>query len=142
MRLLGQFQTFYFFYDKILHAPKSTKRTQGIKKYQKTVLNFLFIFFMLRFSTHKRTKRTQGKKSTKKHQKHKSTTKQKQKTQISEQKLKMRLKTFKGKKVSTIEMLILLNQKKYFLPYTNRNQFIKTQLKNKITLITVVPLNQ
>ena len=90
--------------DKILHAPKSTKRTHGIKN-----LNFLFIFFMLRFSTHKRTKRTQGKKSTKNHQKHKSTTKQKQKTQINEQKLKMRLRTFKGKKVSTIEMLILLN---------------------------------
>ena len=88
-----------FFYEKILHAPKSTKSTKW-------------------------TQGTKGTKSTKKHQKHKNTTKQKQKTQISKQKLKMRLKTCKGKKVaylrfcackekdkkvSTMEMLIPLN---------------------------------
>ena len=48
-----------FFYEKILHAPKSTKST---KQHQKAP------------------------KSTKKHKKHKNATKQKHKTQISEQK--------------------------------------------------------
>ena len=48
-----------FFYEKILHAPKSTKST---KQHQKAP------------------------KSTKKHKKYKNATKQKHKTQISEQK--------------------------------------------------------
>ena len=40
MRLLGQFQTFYyyFFYDKISQVQKSSKkRIQGTKKYQKAL---------------------------------------------------------------------------------------------------------
>ena len=40
MRLLGQFQTFYFFYDKISQVQKSTTRIQGTKKAPKSTKKY------------------------------------------------------------------------------------------------------
>ena len=99
------------------YKQKKHKKNTRHKKYQKTFLNFLFIFFhdkilhaQKALNKYKAPKGTKSTKSTKT-QPNKSI-----KTQISEQKLKMQLKTSKRKKiaylrkkVSTIEILIQLN---------------------------------
>ena len=64
---------------------------QGTKKYQKTVLNFLF--FIIRFYTHKKQKKEyKAPKSTKRHKKHKNATKQKHKNANKRIKIKNALK--------------------------------------------------
>ena len=95
---------------------KHQKNTRH-QKYQKTVLNFLFIFFHDKIlHAQKPLKEYKAPKCTKSTKNTKTQPKKSIKTQISEQKLKVRLKTSKRKKVayfrknvSPIEILIQLN---------------------------------
>ena len=82
MRLLGQFQTFYFyfFHDKTLYAQKAQKGIQGTKRH---FLTFYFFFHDKILHAQRGQKRLQ---CTKRQKKHKNATKQKFKMQISEQK--------------------------------------------------------
>ena len=104
MRLLKQFWTFYLFYDTIFYKQKAQKEYNAPKgiKGTKTVLN-RFFFFMIRFYTHKTTKRKQD---TKKHSKYKNITKQKHKNAKKWTKIKNVLKKHVSGKKSLIHLFV------------------------------------
>ena len=61
------------------YTQKKHKNNTRHQKYQKTVLNFLFIFFMMRFYTHKKHQKKTSHQKALKAQKHNQTKAQKRK---------------------------------------------------------------